>query len=63
MSQSVNADESLLYGTQARRQELYPEGSNDDANMDAADGELQQVQDREHGRVERLADVLEQHLI
>ena len=35
MSQSVNTDESLLYGVEGRRQQLYANGSNYDAAMEA----------------------------
>ena len=36
MSQSENADDSLLFGTAARRQELYPDSSNYDATREAS---------------------------
>ena len=36
MSQSENAEESLLFGTAARRQQLYPDSGNYDASMEAS---------------------------
>ena len=42
MSQSANADDSLLLGTAARRQELYPDSGNYDATLDASAPSTQQ---------------------